>query len=52
MPIPSYLPQMHYGYDDGFTTIAFGLIGSCMGYLFILFISYLEFKFKKQNTKF
>ena len=23
MPIPPHLPQMHYGYDDGFNTIAF-----------------------------
>ena len=51
MPIPPHLPQMHYGYDDGFNTIAFGLIGSCLGCLFILLISFLEFKFKKQNNK-
>ena len=51
MPIPPHLPQIQYGYDNGFTTIAFGLIGSCFGCLFILFISFLEFKFKKQNTK-
>ena len=51
MQIPPHLPQMQYGYDDGFTTITFGLIGSCLGCLFILLISFLEFKFKKQNTK-
>ena len=47
MPIPSHLPQMHYGYDDGFTTIAFSLIGSYLGCLLILLISFLEFKLKK-----
>ena len=51
MPIPPHLPQMQYGYDNGFTTIAFGLIGSFFGCLLILLISFLEFKFKKQNTK-
>ena len=51
MPIPPHLPQIEYGYDDGFTTITFGLIGSFVGCLLILFISFLEFKFKKQNTK-
>ena len=51
MPIPPHLPLMQNGYDNGFTTIAFGLIGSCLGSLFILLISFLDFKFKKQNTK-
>ncbi len=30
MPIPPHLPQLQYGYDDGFTTIVFGLIESCL----------------------
>ena len=58
MPIPPHLPQLQYGYDDGFTTIVFGLIGSCLGCILILLISILlisffEFKhkFKKQNSK-
>ena len=33
MPIPPYLPEMQYVFDDGFTTIAFGLIGSCLVFL-------------------
>ncbi len=48
MPIPPHLPQLQYGYDDGFTTIIFGLIGSCLGCILILLISFFEFKFKKQ----
>ena len=51
MQIPPYLPQYKYGYDDGFTTSVFGLIGSCLGCILILVISFFEFKFKKQNTK-
>jgi len=51
MPIPPQLPQMQYGYDHGLTTIVFGLIGSFIGCLLILLISFLEFKFKKQNSK-
>ncbi len=51
MQIPTHLQEMQYGYDDGFTTIIFGLIGSFLGCLFILLISFLEFKLKKQNTK-
>ena len=51
MQIPQHLPQMQYGYGYGNTTIIFGLIGSCIGCLFILLISFLEFKFKKQNSK-
>jgi len=39
MPIPPHLPQLQYGYDDGFTTIVFGLIGSCLGCILILLIS-------------
>ena len=50
MPIPPHLPQMQYGYDDGFTIIVFGLIGSFIGCLFILLISFVEFKFRKKNT--
>ena len=46
-----HLPQLQYGYDDGFTTIVFGLIGSCLGCILILLISFFEFKFKKQNSK-
>jgi len=49
MPIPPHLPQLQYGYDDGFTTIVFGLIGSCLGCILILLISFFEFKFKKQK---
>ena len=51
MPIPPHLPQIQYGYDDGFNSVAFGLMGSFLGSLFILLISFLEFKFKKQNDK-
>ena len=51
MPIPTHLPQVEYGYDDGFTAITYGFIGSCLGSLLILLISFLDFKFKKQNTK-
>jgi hypothetical protein len=51
MPIPTFIPKINYGYDDGFTIIIFGFIGSCIGCLFILLLSYFEFKFKKQNTK-
>ena len=51
MPIPPHLTQIQYGYDDGFTTIGFRLIGSCLGCILILFISFFEFKFKKQNSK-
>tara|TARA_S200000501_G_scaffold269235_1_gene252935 strand:+ start:89 stop:247 length:159 start_codon:yes stop_codon:yes gene_type:complete len=50
MPIPPYFPEISYGYYDGFTTIIFGLIGSCIGCLFILLLSYFEFKFKNQNS--
>ncbi len=50
MQIPPYLTDIRYGYNDGFTTIISGFIGSCMGRLFILLI-FFEFKFKKQNTK-
>jgi len=31
MPIPPHLTPLQYGYDNGFTTIFFGLIGSCFG---------------------
>ena len=48
---PPHLPQLQYGYDDGFTTIVFGLIGSCLGCILILLISFFEFKFKNQNSK-
>ena len=51
MPISPHLPQLHYGYDDGFTTIVFGLIGSCLGCILILLISIYEFKLKKQISK-
>ena len=51
MPIPPHLPQLQYGYDDGFTTIFFGFIGSSLGCILILLISFYEFKFKKQNSK-
>ena len=49
MQIPQHLHQIEYGYDDGFTTIAFGLIGSAIGCIFVLLLSYFEFKFKKQK---
>ena len=49
MPIPPYLPQMQYGYDDGFTTIVFGLIGSFLEYILILLISFFNFKSKKNQ---
>ena len=48
MYIPEHLPQIQYGYD-GFSTIAFGLIGSAIGCIFVLLFSYFEFKFKKQK---
>ena len=51
MSITPFLPEIQYGYDDGFITIIFGFIGSCIGCLFILLLSYFDFKFKKQNTK-
>ena len=51
MPIPKHLPQMQYGYDDGFTSIAFGLSGSFIVCFIILLFSFLEFKIKKQNSK-
>ena len=51
MQIPPYFPQIQYGYDDGFSKIIFGLMCSCLGCFLILLISFLEFKFKKQNSK-
>ena len=51
MPIPPHLPQIQYGYDDGITTITFGLIGSCIGCLLILLISLFELQFKKQDKE-
>ena len=51
MPIPPHLPQLQYGYDNGITTIIFGLIGSCLGCFLILLISFFELKFKKQNNQ-
>jgi len=51
MPIPPHLPQLQYGYDDGYTPIVIGIIESCLGCLLILLISFFEFKFKKQNSK-
>ncbi len=47
MPIPPFLPEINYGYDDGFTTIIFSFIGSCISSIFILLLSYFKFKFKK-----
>ena len=50
MPIPPHFPQIQFGYDDGFTTIVFGLLVSCIGCLLIFLISFFEFKLKnKQN---
>ena len=46
MYIAEHLPQIQYGYD-GLSTIAFSLIGSAIGCIFILLFSYFEFKFKK-----
>ena len=51
MPIPPHFPQIQYGVDDGFTTIIFGLLGSCIGCVLILLISFFEFKFRKQTSK-
>ena len=51
MPIPPHLPQLRYGYDDGFTSIIFGLIGSFFGFILIFLISLFELKFKKQDNK-
>jgi len=42
MYIPQHFPQVQYGHDDG-------LIGSAIGCLFVLVLSYFEFKFKKQK---
>ena len=47
MPKPTYLPDILYGYDDGFSTFIYSLIGSCIGGLFVLLLSLFEFKFKK-----
>ncbi len=52
MPIPPHLTQMQYGYDDGFTTIAFGLIESSLGCLFILLISFIKLKSKIPSLNF
>ena len=49
MNIPQHLPQIQYGYDDGLATITFGLIGSAIVCIFVLLLSYFEFKFKKQE---
>ena len=49
MYIPQHLPQIQYGHDDGLTTITYGLIGSAIGCLFVLLLSYFEFKFKKHK---
>ena len=51
MPVPPHLPQLQYGFDDGFTTIVTGLIGSCFGCILILIISFFEFKSEKHNSK-
>ena len=42
MHIPEHLPQIQYGYDD-LSIIAFGLIGSAIGCIFVLLFSYFEF---------
>ena len=49
MTIPPQFPQIQYGYDDGFSTIIFGLLGSFIGCLLILLISFVDIKFKKQK---
>ena len=46
MHIPEHLPQIQYG-NDGLSTIAFGLMVSAIGCIFVLLFSYFEFKFKK-----
>ena len=46
MHIPQHLPQVQYGYDDGLISITFGLIGSAIGCILLLF-SFLEFKKQK-----
>ena len=51
MPIPPHLPQIQYGIEDGFTTIIFGLLGSCIGCVLILLISIFELKYRKQNSE-
>ncbi len=43
---PPFLPDILYGYD-GFSTIIISLIGSCIGYLFVLLLCLFEFKFKQ-----
>ena len=47
MPKPPYLTDILYGYDDDFITIIISLIGSCIGYLFVLLLCLFEFKFKQ-----
>ena len=49
MHIHKHLPQIQYDYDLGLTTITYGLIGSAIDCLFLLLLSYLEFKFKKHK---
>ncbi len=49
MDIPKHLPQIHYSYDYGLTTITYGLIGSAIGCLFVLLLSYFELKFRKHR---
>ena len=43
-----HLPQIQYC-NDGLFTIAFGLMGSAIGCIFVLLFSYFDFKFKKQK---
>ena len=47
MQIAPDLPQLQYGYDDGFTTVLFGFIGSCLGCVLGLLKSFFELKLKK-----
>ena len=49
MPIPYDFPQIKYSYGDGFNTILFELIGSCIGCTLIVLTSFL--KFRNQNSK-
>ena len=46
MYLPQDLPKIPLGHDDGLTTITYSLIGSATGCLFVLLLSYFEFKFK------
>ncbi len=51
MHIPKHLPQIPFGYDYGLTTITYGLIGSAIGCLFVLLLSYFNSNLRSINNK-